>query len=103
MANVLLTMVAYKLIKDDDAGTLAGGISSWKWLHIMCTVITFMIFLPLVFFLPNSPVEAKWLSTEQKVHTIEMIRRTRAGITNSTFKWSQVRECFADVKSWLFM
>lgn len=103
LANVLLTMVAYKLLKDESSGELAGSLSSWKWLHIMCAIITFMIFVPLVLFLPNSPVEAKWLSTEQKVHTIEIIRKTRAGITNSTFKWPQVRECFTDVKTWLFM
>lgn len=96
-------MVAYKLIKDDNAGTLIGGIASWKWLHITCAIVTFAIFLPLVFFLPNTPVEAKWLSTEEKVHTIEMIRRTRAGIVNSTWKWKHVKECFLDVKSWLFM
>lgn len=96
-------MVAYKLIKDDNAGVLVGTIASWKWLHIICAVVTFAIFLPLVFFLPNSPVDAKWLSTEEKVHTIEMIRRTRAGIVNSTVKWTQVQECLLDVKSWLFM
>ncbi|BCR86611.1 putative allantoate permease of the major facilitator superfamily [Aspergillus chevalieri] len=103
LANVMLTMVAYKLIKDDNAGTLIGGIASWKWLHIICAIVTFAIFLPLVFFLPNTPVEAKWLSTEEKVHTIEMIRRTRAGIVNSTWKWDQVKECFLDIKSWLFI
>ncbi|KAI1140082.1 MFS general substrate transporter [Hypoxylon sp. FL0543] len=100
-ANVLLTMVAYKLIIDD--GHLIGGISSWKWLHIICVVLTFVVFVPLVIFLPNSPIEAKWLSTEEKVHTINIIRRTHAGISNKAFKWSQVRECFTDFKSWLFI
>lgn len=103
LANVMLTMVAYKLIKDDNAGSLIGGIASWKWLHIICAIVTFAIFLPLMFFLPNTPVEAKWLSIEEKVHTIELIRRTRAGIVNSTWKWDQVKECFLDIKSWLFM
>lgn len=102
-ANVLLTMVAYKLIKDDGVGVLVGGISSWKWLHIICVVITMAVFIPLLLFLPDSPVNAKWLSTEEKLHTIAMIRRERAGISNSTFKWSQVREAFTDLKSWLFM
>ncbi|KAL4792494.1 major facilitator superfamily domain-containing protein [Aspergillus venezuelensis] len=103
MANVLLTMVAYKLIIDDNTGTLAGGINSWKWLHIICTLLTFTVFVPLVIFLPNSPLDAKWLSIEEKVHTMEIIRETHAGITNSTFKWSQVRESFTDLKSWLFI
>lgn len=102
-ANVLLTMVAYKLILDDNAGTLVGGIHSWKWMHIICVILTFIVAVPLIFFLPNSPVDAKWLTTEEKVHTITAIRETHAGISNSSFKWSQVRECFTDPKSWLFM
>ncbi|KXH64354.1 FAD dependent oxidoreductase, partial [Colletotrichum salicis] len=63
LANVLLTMVAYKLILLDDSQALVGGLSSWKWLHI-CVILTFIVCVPLAFFLPNSPVEAKWLSTE---------------------------------------
>lgn len=103
LANVFLTMVSYKLIRLDDSGVIAAGLASWKWLHIICAILTFVVFVPLVIFLPNSPVDAKWLSVEEKIHTIELIRRTRAGISNSTFKWSQVRECFTDIKSWLFM
>ncbi|KAJ5608036.1 hypothetical protein N7537_004655 [Penicillium hordei] len=103
MANVMLTMIAYKLIIDDNTGVLAGSINSWKWLHIICAVLTFAIFIPLLIFLPNSPLDAKWLSTEEKVHTIQLIRETHAGISNSTFKWRQVRESFTDLKSWLFI
>ncbi|KAI5360033.1 putative major facilitator superfamily, MFS transporter superfamily [Septoria linicola] len=102
-ANVLLTMVAYKLIKDDTTGALVGGISSWKWLHIICVALTFCVTIVLVVFLPNSPVDAKWLTTQEKIHTIEQIRETHSGISNSTFKWAQVKECFTDVKSWLFI
>ncbi|KAI0376373.1 putative allantoate permease of the major facilitator superfamily [Hypomontagnella monticulosa] len=102
-ANVLLTMVAYKLIEDEGTSTLVGGISSWKWLHIICVILTFIVCVPLFFFLPNTPVDAKWLSDEQKIHTLETIRETQSGVSNSAFKWSQVRECFTDVKSWLFI
>ncbi|KAK5806008.1 hypothetical protein VI817_000266 [Penicillium citrinum] len=103
LANVLLTMISYKLIVEDGNNSLAGSLSSWKWLHIICTVLTFSIFVPLLIFLPNSPVDAKWLSVEEKVHTIEIIRNTHSGVSNSTFRWSQVRECFTDPKSWLFI
>lgn len=103
LANVLLTMIAYKLILDDKTGTLVGGLRSWKWLHIICTVLTFAVVAVLIFTLPNTPVDAKWLSVEEKFHTIDIIRQTHSGISNSTFKWAQVKECFADPKSWLFM
>ncbi|KAF9878348.1 hypothetical protein CkaCkLH20_04386 [Colletotrichum karsti] len=103
LANVLLTMVAYKLILLDNDHLLVGGLSSWKWLHIICVVLTFIMVVPLIFFLPNSPIEAKWLSTEEKVHTIKSIRDSQSGIKNSSWKWSQVREAFTDPKSWLFI
>lgn len=96
-------MVAYKLIIDDQVGGLAGGISSWKWLHIICVILTFLVAVPLIIFLPNNPSEAKWLTTREKVQTIRIIRETHSGISNKSFKWYQVRECFTDVKSWLFM
>ncbi|WYZ39936.1 hypothetical protein EsH8_IV_000277 [Colletotrichum jinshuiense] len=102
-ANVLLTMVAYKLILLDTDNALIGGLSSWKWLHIICVILTFIMCVPLIFFLPNSPVEAKWLSTEEKIHTISAIRESQAGVKNSSWKWSQVREAFTDFKSWLFI
>lgn len=97
IANVMLTIIAYRLV-NDNMGVLAGNIISWKWLHIICAVLTFAIFIPLLIFLRNSPLDAKWLSTE-KVHTIQIIRETHAGVTNSTFKTSQVRESFTDLES----
>ncbi|EGX95721.1 putative allantoate permease of the major facilitator superfamily [Cordyceps militaris CM01] len=102
-ANVLLTMVSYRLILDDNHHSLAGNLSSWKWMHIICVILTIIVILPLAIFLPNSPVDAKWLTVDEKIHTIDAIRATHAGISNKTFKWSQVRECFTDPKSWLFI
>lgn len=96
-------MVAYRLITDTENGTLAGNLASWKWLHIICAALTACVFVPLLIFLPNSPADAKWLSTEEKIHTIAAIRDTHSPISNKSLKWDQVRECFTDIKSWLFM
>jgi hypothetical protein len=96
-------MVSYRLITDESARPLVGGLLSWKWLHIICAALTFAVCVPLIIFLPESPVEAKWLSTEEKVHTIAAIRASHSGIANSAFNWAQAREAFTDVKSWLFM
>lgn len=53
-ANVLLTMIAYKLILDDEAGVLPGGLSSWKWLHFVCVILTFIVFVPLLRYVSRS-------------------------------------------------
>lgn len=102
-ANVLLTMVAYRLIEDAKAGPLVGGLASWKWLHIICVILTFIVVIPLAVWLPNNPSRAKWLTTREKVQTIRIIRDEHAGISNKTFKKSQAWEAVWDPKSWLFI
>ncbi|KAJ3477983.1 hypothetical protein NLG97_g8696 [Lecanicillium saksenae] len=102
-ANVLLTMVSYKLIQDGNHHPLVGGLKSWKWMHLVCVILTFIVIIPLAIFLPNSPVEAKWLTKDEKIHTIDTIREAHAGISNKSFKMSQFREAFIDPKTWLFI
>ncbi|KAL4787737.1 hypothetical protein BJX76DRAFT_353997 [Aspergillus varians] len=94
---------------DDGCAVSVGHVGSARWrdqlvemASIICAVLTFLIFVQLLIFLPTSPLDAKRLSVD-KVHTIEITRETHVGITNSIFKWSQVRESFTDFKSWLFM
>ncbi|KAL4878771.1 major facilitator superfamily domain-containing protein [Aspergillus karnatakaensis] len=84
LANVLLTMVSYQLIQNSNHGMLAGSIASWKWLHVVCCILTFCVCVPLFIFLPNTPLDAKWLFPEEKIHTIEIIRNTYSRVRNST-------------------
>lgn len=59
--------------------------------------------VPVFFFLPSHITTARFLSDEQKFLALERIRLNNTGTQNTTFKWSQVKECFLDLKQWGFV
>ncbi|KAK8115710.1 hypothetical protein PG984_012212 [Apiospora sp. TS-2023a] len=52
-------------------------------------------------FLPDSPVKAKFVQPREKAIAAERLRADQTGIENKTFNKRQMREAFADPKTWL--
>jgi len=78
------------------------GISSWKWMYLIIGACTVLWSLILIFTLPTSQATAKFLTEEEKVAAIEMVRDNNTGIHNKTFKPSQMKETFLDPKTYIF-
>lgn len=57
----------------------------------------------LFFILPSSPMDARFLTAEQKYHAVQRLAENRTGIRNSQWKWDQVWEALMDVKIWLIV
>jgi hypothetical protein len=53
--------------------------------------------------LPDSPLTAYFLSTEQKVVAVERMRWEQSGIENKTIKMEQFKEVFTDPKTWFYV
>ncbi|KAH9888205.1 major facilitator superfamily domain-containing protein [Xylariomycetidae sp. FL2044] len=75
----------------------------WQYLYIMTGSINIAYSLFLFFVLPDNPMNAHFLTAEQKFHAVQRLAENRTGIRNSTWKWSQVLEAFLDVKIWLIV
>jgi hypothetical protein len=54
-----------------------------------------------LFFLPDSPVQARWASPEDKVKFVERVRRNDQGIQAKAWRSEQVWELFKDPLPWL--
>lgn len=52
--------------------------------------------------MPDSPVDAKFLTTDDKLIAIERLRMNRMGIGSGVWKWDHVIECLLDPKTWLW-
>ena len=62
-----------------------------------------MAFSIVMFFLmPDSPMEAKFLTYEEKLIAIERLRMNQMGIGSGVWKWAHVLEAFLDVKTYLW-
>jgi hypothetical protein len=54
-----------------------------------------------VLFLADNPMEAKFLTHEEKVFAIERVRSNQTGIENRKFKLNQAIESFRALQIWL--
>ena len=61
--------------------------------------ITFAWSLFVIFVLPATPMEAIFLSKEEKYHLVKRVATNKTGVANKEWKWSQVKEAFIDPKT----
>ncbi|KAL2312384.1 Cysteine transporter [Schizosaccharomyces pombe] len=79
------------------------SIAPWKLFMIITGGITFFLSIFLFFYYPDNPSKARFLTDEEKLYTIDRVRKsTRGGIENKIFKKHQFIEALKDPITWLF-
>lgn len=53
-------------------------------------------------FMPDSPMTAKFLRTDDKLIAIERLRMNQQGIASGVWKWDHVWDAMLDLKTWLW-
>lgn len=72
------------------------AIPGWKVLFILLGTLTMALGVLLWILLPDSPLEAWFLSEEERIMAVERIRSNNMGIGNKTWKRYQFIEALAD-------
>ncbi|CAI7632322.1 unnamed protein product [Penicillium pancosmium] len=65
-------------------------------------LITVGMSAAIFFFMPDSPITAKFLPEEDKLVAIERLRMNQQGMETHEWKWDHVKEAALDIKSWLW-
>ncbi|BDD63055.1 hypothetical protein MPDQ_003658 [Monascus purpureus] len=79
---------------------IRGALAPWQYIYILAGGLTFLFGI-WCFFLPNSPVNAWFLSPDERIVAIERLRAGQTGVKNHTLKLSQIKEAIFDIKLWL--
>lgn len=100
-ANVLGGLVAYGVAK----GSLGKheSIASWKILFLVWGLVTVVVGLSFVLFMPDNPLKARFLNTQERRLAVERIRINQQGIGNKRFKLYQFKEAITDPQTWAFV
>lgn len=98
------------------AGQILGGIisfafqhvndlsfSSWRIMFVTLGCVTIIIGSMTVFYIPDTPMQAKFLSNAEKVALLNHVSINQTGIENHHFKIGQVWELILDPQIWLLM
>ncbi|GCB21683.1 uncharacterized transporter C417.10 [Aspergillus awamori] len=73
----------------------------WESLFIFYGGLTFVTGVIIFFLLAASPIDASWLSDDEKVIALERVRANKTGAEMWAFDWDQLKESFCDPRLYL--
>ncbi|KAK8030256.1 hypothetical protein PG993_011547 [Apiospora rasikravindrae] len=94
---------AFVVGKIPDSAPLA----KWQYLYIMTGSINILVSVIMFFILPDSPLNTRFYTPEQKFHAVQRLAANRTGIAGNhrrgTWKWDQALEAVLDIRVWLIV
>ena len=73
----------------------------WKIMFIVLGLVTVTIGFVTFFFLPDTPMKARFLSEPEKVALLKHVAINQTGIQNKKYKFSQILDVLLDLQLWL--
>jgi hypothetical protein len=97
IVNILGSLLSYGLghIKSDR-------LHEYQIIFLFCGLLTVLVSVPVYIFMPDSPMEAKFLNEHERLIAVERLRMNQMGVASRVWKWDHVLEAFLDVKTWLW-
>lgn len=77
-----------------------GSLKRWQYIYLLAGALT-IGFGCICFWIPNSAVDAWFLTEEERVVAVERLRKGQTGVRCQMLKKEQLREAILDVKIWL--
>ncbi len=79
------------------------AIAGWRVMFVVLGIVTVIVGVATAFFLPDTPMKAKFLSREEKIMLLEHVSVNQTGIDNKRFQLSQIWEACLDLQIWLLI
>ncbi|OJT05237.1 hypothetical protein TRAPUB_3975 [Trametes pubescens] len=76
-------------------------IALWKYVFLILGGLSAIFAVVLWFFFPDSPVDARFFTPEEKILAVKRVAEAKLGVKNTQFKWYQIRHALVDPKTWL--
>ncbi|PMD38589.1 MFS general substrate transporter [Hyaloscypha variabilis F] len=95
VTNMVGSLLAYGL-----AHIHSDKLYSYQIIFLTCGLLTVLFSILVFFFLPDSPIDAKFLNDHDKVLAVERLRANQMGVVSTEWKWEHVTESLLDVKTW---
>lgn len=79
------------------------ALSGWRVMFVALGCLTVAIGLWTFFFLPDTPMKARWLSSEEKVKLLKHVSVNHTGIENRKFRPNEIFEALMDPQLYLLL
>ncbi|KAI0146997.1 major facilitator superfamily transporter allantoate [Xylariaceae sp. FL1272] len=79
------------------------AIKGWQLIFLVLGLFTAFMGTLFLYFMPDSQLNARFLTEHEKVMAVERIRQNQQGVGNRHFKWYQCKEALTDPLVWAFV
>lgn len=77
--------------------------AGWKMMFVVLGIVTSLIGVATYLILPDTPMQATFLTAAEKTALLNHVAVNQTGIENRNFKWSHVTEVFMDIQIWIMV
>lgn len=81
----------------------SSGLAGWRIMFLVLGCATVAIGIATLLFIPDTPMQARWLSDEEKVVLLRHVSVNRTGIQSRTFRAGQIVEALRDPQTYLMV
>lgn len=74
------------------------ALKSWQLIFLVIGIVNFTWSFVFLWRVPDTPMNARFLTHKQKVIAVHRISENMTGVKNTQFKWAQATEALLDVK-----
>ncbi len=72
----------------------------YQIIFLFCGLLTVVFSFFVLIYMPDSPMEAKYLRQREKVVAVERLRANQMGVESRHWRWDHVLETMVDLKTW---
>lgn len=72
----------------------------YQIIFLFCGLLTVAYSVIALIFMPDSPMEAKYLGDREKVIAVERLRANQMGVASREWRWDHAWETLLDIKTW---
>jgi sugar phosphate permease len=76
--------------------------AGWRWLFIMQGIVTFVVAIFGIFFLPDDPLVTRWLTPDERILASERVRRDTVDEQSKISTMKGLWQCLSDPRVWIF-
>lgn len=77
------------------------SLEGWRIMFLVLGLITAIVGTLTFFFIPDTPIKAKWLSEDEKVALLQHVGENQTGVWSNTLNLKQIKDAVFDVQLWL--
>ncbi|KAJ8122541.1 hypothetical protein ONZ43_g1294 [Nemania bipapillata] len=97
-----VTQVVGSLVTYGLGHIMNDKIYRYQVIFLFCGVLTFLYGIAFLIFMPDSPMEAKYMSEREQLIAVERLRANQMGVASRKWRWDHALETLLDLKTWLW-